>query len=117
MPYEIMERPVYDPTMLPDSIDGGDNDTERRETPSDAPPTFGRCPVCNKPLFPRCRYTGAPKAPPVGTGYESRAKCGGCGSQIVYIGDYKWRVLLESDLSDEDRQSNSMDRMMGFVKE
>src|SRR5205823_5612378 len=48
----------------------------------EAPPIFGRCPVCGKPLFPRDRLTGQPKAPPAGTGYESRAKCSGCGTII-----------------------------------
>lgn len=78
------------------------------ETTSEAPPDFGRCPVCNKPLFPRCRLTGEPKAPPPGTGYESRAKCGGCGTILCYLGDREWRVLFESDLTEDDRFADKM---------
>lgn len=80
----------------------------------DAPPIFGRCPVCNKPLFPRDRHTGEPKAPPPGTGYESRARCSGCGTILCYVGNGNWRVLSESDLSEEDRQADQFDRMIGF---
>ena len=39
----------------------------------DMPPIFGRCPVCGKPLRPRDKFTGEPKAPPVGQGVLSRA--------------------------------------------
>jgi hypothetical protein len=78
------------------------------ETPGEAPPIFGRCPVCKKPLRPRCRYTGEPKAPPVGTGYESRAKCSGCGTIICYIGNGEWRVLTEADLTEDDHFANKM---------
>ena len=78
------------------------------DTTSEAPPIFGRCPVCNKPLFPRCKVTGEPKAPPPGTGYESRAKCGGCGTIICYIGNGEWRVLLDSDLTEDDHFANKM---------
>ena len=77
-------------------------------TTAEAPPDFGRCPVCNKPLFPKCRLTGEPKAPPAGTGYESRAKCGGCGTVLCYMGDKEWRVLLESDLTEDDRFADKM---------
>lgn len=56
------------------------------------PPMFGRCPVCGKPLRPRCRYTGEPKAPPVGAGRDSRAKCDGCGAIIEYVGNGDWVV-------------------------
>lgn len=77
----------------------------------EAPPIFGRCPVCGKPLFPRDRLTGQPKAPPVGTGYESRAKCGGCGTIICYLGNGKWRPLFDSDLSDDDLQADKFDSM------
>src|SRR5579871_5759078 len=75
--------------------------------PGSMPPIFGRCPVCNKPLFPRDRYTGAPKAPPVGTGYESRAKCSGCGAIICYVGNGKWRVLTNADLTEEDLKADT----------
>ena len=71
------------------------------------PPIFGRCPVCNKPLFPRDRFTGEPKAPPVGTGYESRAKCSGCGAIICYVGGGNWRVVTDGDLSEEDRAKDA----------
>ena len=56
----------------------------------DIPPIFGRCPVCGKPLFPRDRYTREPKAPPVGQGELSRAKCDRCGAIIEYIGKGEW---------------------------
>jgi hypothetical protein len=78
------------------------------ETTAEAPPIFGRCPVCNKPLFPRCKVTGQPKAPPPGTGYESRAKCGGCGTIICYVGNGEWRVLMDSDLTEDDHFANKM---------
>jgi hypothetical protein len=83
-----------------------------RDAPEDllaeAPPIFGRCPVCKKPLRPRCKDTGEPKCPPVGTGYESRAKCGGCGTIICYIGKGEWRVLTDDDLTEDDRFANRM---------
>jgi hypothetical protein len=114
MPLEVIERPLYDTTISPDQDFGGiGHDTGREETPGDAPPSFGRCPVCNKPLQPRCRVTGAPKAPPVGTGYESRAKCGGCGTVIVYLGNYEWRPLQPSDLDEADHEAASMDKFLG----
>jgi hypothetical protein len=71
--------------------------------PVEAPPDFGRCPVCDKPLRPRCRLTGEPKSPPPGTGFESRAKCGGCGTVLCYLGGGKWRPVTDYDLSDEER--------------
>lgn len=77
------------------------------------PPDFGRCPVCGKPLFPRDRITGMPKAPEPGTGYWSRARCGGCGAILCYVGDGKWRVLSEEDLSDDDRQADAFDKLLG----
>jgi len=57
------------------------------------PPIFGRCPVCKKPLRPRDRFTGEPKAPPVGQGALSRARCDRCGSIIEYIGNGEWVVF------------------------
>ncbi len=80
---------------------------------SASPPDFGRCPVCGKPLFPKDRLTGLPKAPEPGTGYWSRAKCGGCGTVLCYVGNGKWRVLTDDDLSDEDRQADSFDKLLG----
>lgn len=78
------------------------------ETPGDAPPIFGRCPVCRKPLRPRCKVTGEPRVPPVGTGYESRARCGGCGTILCYTGNGEWRVLTEDDLTEDDRFADRM---------
>ena len=60
------------------------------ETPADMPPIFGKCPVCRKPLNPRCRYTGEPKPPLVNAGKDSVAKCSRCGSFIVYVGNGEW---------------------------
>lgn len=95
-----IEEPVRETENAPDTSAG------------DTPPIFGRCPVCNKPLYPRDRITGQFKAPPVGTGYESRAKCGGCGTILCYMGNGNWRVLTEDDLTDEDRQADQFDRML-----
>lgn len=60
---------------------------------SDIPPIFGRCPVCKKPLRPRDRHTGEPKAPPIGEGVLSRAKCDRCGAIIEYVGNGEWVVV------------------------
>jgi hypothetical protein len=70
-------------------------DTEIIQTPEEveAPPAFGRCPVCKKPLRPRDLITGEPKAPPVGQGKLSRAICTGCGNIIEYIGGGKWKLV------------------------
>ena len=81
---------------------------ETAHAPGEAPPIFGRCPVCNKPLRPRCKITGEPKCPPVGTGYESRAKCMGCGTILVYLGGGKWRPLTEDDMTEDDHFANRM---------
>jgi hypothetical protein len=91
----------------------GITEEETDSAPSDAPPDFGQCPVCGKPLFPRDRLTGAPRAPEPGTGYWSRAKCTGCGAVLCYMGNGKWRVLSEEDLTDDDRQADQFDKMMG----
>lgn len=79
-----------------------------QETLAGAGSDFGRCPVCKKPLRPRCRLTGEPRTPPPGTGYESRAKCDGCGTVLCYVGEGEWRVLTEADLSDDDRFADKM---------
>ena len=86
-----------------------DDETEGLEIDDEGglPPIYGRCPVCNKPLFPRDRFTGEMKAPPVGTGYESRARCGGCGAIICYAGNGKWRVLTNADLTEEDLKADT----------
>lgn len=62
----------------------------------DMPPIFGKCPVCGKPLRPRDRYTGEPKAPPVGAGVQSRARCDSCGSIIEYVGGGEWKVVMQT---------------------
>jgi hypothetical protein len=59
----------------------------------DMPPIFGRCPACGKPLRPRDRFTGEPKAPPIGQGRLSRAKCDRCGAIIEYVGNGNWIVV------------------------
>lgn len=78
-----------------------DRELETR-TPCDMPPIFGKCPVCGKPLKPRDKITGKMKAPPVGTGFDSRAKCDGCGTIICYIGNGEWRPLEDADLEDDE---------------
>lgn len=84
--------------------------TEQEPKPDtgDAPPVFGRCPVCGKPLRPRDKRTGMPAAPKPGTGYESRARCTGCGTVLVYLGGGRWRPLEEGDLTDDDRFADSI---------
>lgn len=84
--------------------------TEQEVEPDtgDMPPVFGRCPVCGKPLRPRDKRTGAPAAPKPGTGYESRARCSGCGTILVYLGGARWRPLEDSDLTDDDRFADSL---------
>jgi uncharacterized protein with PIN domain len=106
-----MSTTVVDQPLIQIPIDDPIEETDLNEQDGEAPPIFGRCPVCGKPLFPRDRITGEPKAPPPGTGYESRAKCGGCGTILCYMGGGKWRPLSEMDLSDEDRQADSFDKM------
>ncbi len=98
------------PTSATTTIESPDIIDERDlgELLSEAPPIFGRCPVCKKPLRPRCKVTGEPKGPPPGTGYESRAKCGGCGTIICYLGNGQWRPLEESDLNDDDLFADRM---------
>ena len=54
---------------------------------------FGRCPNCGKPLHPRDKNTGEPKAPPIGAGPNSRAKCDKCGAIIEYIGNGNWKIV------------------------
>ena len=76
------------------------------DSESGMPPIFGRCPVCNKPLFPRNKRTGEMQAPPVGRGYESRARCGGCGTILHYAGNGNWGVLKDEDLTPEDKEAD-----------
>lgn len=77
---------------------------------SDGSTGFGRCPVCEKELRPRCKVTGEPRNPPVGTGFESRAKCGGCGTILYYQGGRNWGILQDHHLTADDHFAN----MMGF---
>ncbi len=100
-----MPDTVYAPGRIEEQIE--ELEESFLEDTGDMPPIFGRCPVCKKPLFPRDRFTGEPKAPPVGTGYESRAKCSGCGAIICYAGNGNWRVLEDSDLTDGDREADA----------
>jgi len=83
---------------------------EEEVTPQtgDGPPIFGRCPVCGKELRPRDKRTGAPAAPKAGQGYDSRARCSGCGTILVYLGSGRWRPLNDDDLSDDDRFADSI---------
>lgn len=97
---------IAEPTVAPPQ-DREDTGTVEPGSP------FGKCPVCQKPLRPRCRYTGEPKAPPVNAGWESRAKCGGCGTILVYLGSGKWGVW-DGDLSGEDLEAEEMNRKLGF---
>lgn len=69
---------------------------------------FGRCPVCDKALRPRDKITGAPATPPVGTGFDSRAKCDGCGTVIYYQGDRQWGILQDHHLTADDHFANRM---------
>lgn len=78
----ITER---EPEVVPETI----------TSDGDIPPIFGKCPVCGKPLRPRDRYTGEPKAPPIGQGRDSRAKCDRCGSIIEYVGSGDWVAVPE----------------------
>jgi hypothetical protein len=68
------------------------------------PPIFGKCPACGRHLFPRDKITGEPRAPIPGSGYESRAKCSRCGAILAYVGNGDWRILLDEDLTEEDRE-------------
>lgn len=81
---------------IPEIDDAPETDTGG----SEIPPIFGRCPVCKKPLRPRDRYTGEPKAPPVGQGIYSRAKCDRCGAVIEYVGNGEW-VVYEEPVRDD----------------
>jgi len=67
-----------------------DHELDPLSSDGEIPPIFGKCPVCGKPLFPRDRYSNEPKAPPIGQGVHSRAKCDRCGSIIEYIGKGEW---------------------------
>lgn len=98
MSTETLERPRIDI----------ETDVDIEPDTGDAPPIYGRCPVCGKELRPRCKRTGAPAAPVPGTGYDSRARCSGCGALLVYLGNGRWRLLSEDDLSDDDRFADSL---------
>ena len=76
--------------------------------PGDAGADFGRCPVCQKPLRPHDPNTGEARTPPVGKGFSSRAKCTGCGTILYYKGGKEWGILLDADLSDEDRALDNL---------
>src|SRR5258708_3873403 len=93
---------VLEPARIVETDDTPDTST------GDTPPIFGRCPVCNKPLYPRDRFTDEFKAPPVGTGYESRAKCSRCGTILCYAGGGNWRVLSEADLNEDDHTADKL---------
>jgi hypothetical protein len=79
----VIEREVIREDELDEELDLQSSDGE-------IPPIFGKCPVCGKPLFPRDRYTNEPKAPPIGQGPLSRAKCDRCGAIIEYVGNGEW---------------------------
>lgn len=91
---EIAERPIEAP--------------ETETSSGSMPPPYGKCPVCNKPLYPKDKHTGEPKAPVINAGYDSRARCGGCGTVLRYIGDGQWHVLKDKDLSDDDRMADRL---------
>lgn len=102
----VAERP--NPVLEQERVDDLLQETGTDEDTEEAPPIFGRCPVCGKPLFPRDKRTGQPRAPAVGAGYDSRARCSGCGAVITYLGDGKWSVLKPDDLSEDDRFADSL---------
>ncbi len=107
MPVETIEERRIGVIDLPETAepptDGG-----LEHTPGDTGSDFGKCPVCGKFLKPHDPITGQPRTPPVGKGFSSRAKCGGCGTILYYKGGKEWGILLDSDLTDEDR---SLDKL------
>ena len=114
MPVETIERPgvVLSPALpyAPDRGIPGERlpEEEIDDSPLEAPDweqsgggmdsIFGRCPACGKPLRPRDRNTGEPKAPPIGQGVLSRAKCDRCHQIIEYVGNGEW-VVWDGDTS------------------
>ncbi len=88
--------------MSLDTFDFGRSQEGMEPCLEPTPPVYGRCPVCDKPLYPRSRHTGEFKAPLVGSGYESRARCLGCGTILCYSGAGRWRVLTNDDLTPEE---------------
>lgn len=88
---ETIERPETVETIEKEREAAPDTETSG----GGIPPIFGRCPACGKPLRPRDRYTGEPKAPPVGQGILSRAKCDRCGAIIEYVGNGEWVVVQD----------------------
>ena len=102
MNVETLDAPRSGVIELPETAEPPTDDFAEH-TPDDTGNDFGRCPVCNKPLRPHDPNTGEPRTPPVGKGFASRAKCTGCGTVLYYKGGKEWGILLDSDLSDEDR--------------
>jgi hypothetical protein len=102
----VLERP--NPVLEQERVEELYQGTDIDEETEDAPPIYGRCPVCGKPLFPRDKRTGEPRAPAVGGGYDSRARCSGCGTILTYRGDGKWAVLKPDDLSDDDKFADQL---------
>ena len=92
-----------------ETIETIETDTNPVETPSEAPPLDMRCPVCGKKLRIHDPITGEPRPlPPPGKGFSSRAICTGCKTILYHRGDGVWEVLLDGDLTDEDRALDKM---------
>jgi hypothetical protein len=113
MSNQVIERPRVGTITIDRPADEREQDFNPEDLTADAPPLFGRCPVCNKPLQPRCKRTNIPTAPPANAGWESRAKCGGCGTIIVYIGDAKW-IVWDGKETPEEEADRKMNDMLGF---
>ena len=94
------------PVVLePDVFETHEREVQPSDGGYDLGGIYGRCPICSKPLRPRCRFTGRMQAPPPGTGEMSRAMCEGCGKLIVYTGNGEWRPLAQPDLSEDEGQN------------
>ena len=107
MSTKTLDAPGIGVIELPETAEPP-TDSIEDHSPGDAGNDFGRCPVCDKPLRPHDPNTGQSRTPPVGKGFSSRAKCTGCGTILYYKGGKEWGILLDSDLSDEDR---SLDKL------